>query len=238
MDKKPVAVMITGACKRIGFALTKQCLAKGYHVIAHYRTDKGELGNWIKSNSALKDSVHFIRSNLDKNASVFFREAASLPLSITGLVNNASVFSAGEIKDIAHFNSTVAVNSLAPLVLSNEFFARLGSGWIINITDACASSMNRTYQNYRISKLFLEELTRRTAFDFAPNVRVNAIAPGFVLPSPDFPEKKFKNLALKTPMKRAVHIQCIIRAFDYLIDNCCVTGEILHVDSGWHLKQG
>jgi NAD(P)-dependent dehydrogenase (short-subunit alcohol dehydrogenase family) len=184
----------------------------------------------------MRKRVFFIQADLETEAKKLFHDTLRLPVSITGLVNNASEFTAGDLTDAAHFRRVTGINALAPHILALEFFRMVKTGWIINITDAHVRPLNRTFQNYRISKLLLTELTRQEAFTFAPHIRVNAIAPGPVLPPEGRSGAKFDNAVGNTPLKHAVHISCILKAYTYLVENCCVTGETLNVDSGWHIE--
>jgi NAD(P)-dependent dehydrogenase (short-subunit alcohol dehydrogenase family) len=233
---KHPAIIITGASHRIGFAITRHCLSAGFAVVAHYHTNKGDLQSLAEHVSAGR--LFFVKADISKNPELLFKSLKKLPVCIAGLVNNASVFNQGDISNKKHFDKTLQINTLAPLALMREYYKRICSGWIINLSDAGAGSLNRNFQNYRISKILLEELTRQAAFSFAPEVRVNAIAPGPTLPPAKGGADVFNTVVNKTPLRRAAHIACLLKSFDYLIDNCCVTGEILHVDSGLHLIDG
>jgi NAD(P)-dependent dehydrogenase (short-subunit alcohol dehydrogenase family) len=161
--------------------------------------------------------------------------ASRLTRRLGGLVNSASVFSTGDLRDPAHFHSTLQINALAPLQLADGFRRRSKRGWIINITDAHIQPISLTYQNYRISKLLLTELTRQLAAVYAPAIRVNAIAPGAILPAPGASHRSFSRLAKEIPLKKTGDPAAVVTAFAYLLDNDYVTGETLYVDGGWHL---
>ena len=118
------------------------------------------------------------------------------------LVNNASSFLTGNFADAKNFKDQLAVNALTPLTLSQSFYEQAIPGSsIINITDANAQSINKSYQNYRISKRILTEITRETAISYAPKVRVNAIAPGAILPAAGDTKKQFLEKINRAPLK-------------------------------------
>jgi NAD(P)-dependent dehydrogenase (short-subunit alcohol dehydrogenase family) len=121
--------------------------------------------------------------------------------------------------------------------LSRAFSAAVQEGWIINLTDAHIGAVNLNYQNYRISKLLLAELTRQMAMLWAPRIRVNAIAPGAILAAEAGEESSFEQLARQIPAGRTGKIQDIQQAFAYLVGQDYVTGQTLYVDGGWHCAQ-
>jgi len=234
--QRPPAVLITASTRRLGFAFARKCLDMGFSVIAHYRTDRGALGTWLARHPLSRNRVYFLQADLDNNPGDIVDAAVRFPVKLTGLINNAAIFTTGNLSDKTHFEKIIATNVYAPLELSRRFHQHVRSGWIINITDAHVAPMSDVYQNYRISKALLNELTRHCAFVFAPSLRVNAIAPGPVLPPRGKTRAYFAALAGKTPLRHAAHVGCIMKAFEYLVENCCVTGEILYVDSGRHLN--
>jgi NAD(P)-dependent dehydrogenase (short-subunit alcohol dehydrogenase family) len=120
--------------------------------------------------------------------------------------------------------------------LGVAFLQAACSGWIINITDAVIKRPNINFQNYRISKLFLSELTRQMAFTFAPSMRVNAIAPGAMLPSIHTSPEQLENLKANIPLKRTGDISAFRDAYAFLVSNSYITGEEIRIDGGWHLS--
>jgi len=236
MKRRPKAVLITGATKRLGFAFTKQTLAMGFSVVAHHRRGTAALGSWLRRHPSYAARVHFVQADITDNPAALIAQALKAPVSLVGLVNNASLFTHGNLNDLAHFEKTLATNVDAPLRLAIEFSRRVRSGWIVNITDAHAAPLNRTYQNYRISKLLLDELTQQLAFTLAPRVRVNAIAPGAVLPPAAASPTFFRALTKAIPLRRTTDLASLLQAYTYLVENRCVTGQVLYVDGGWHLS--
>jgi len=233
-NQYPEAVAITGAADRIGLELAKECLDSGYCVIIHYRTSAEPAQSVFKGDERVK----FIRTDFAESPEtpkLFMDNAASLPFTLRGLVNNAAVFEAGDMSDPAHFDKTLTVNALTPLRLSAAFAKSVKSGWIINITDAYIRPKSKKYQNYRVSKLFLEEITRQQAYLYAPEIRVNAIAPGAVLPAGGETPESFDGLKKNIPLNRTGDTARIRQAMRFLIENDYITGSVIPVDGGWHL---
>jgi pteridine reductase len=235
MAVKNKAVLITGGSDRLGLVLGRACLAMEYSVIVHYHTSPQPAKRVLAQIDTTGKRCFFIQGDLRKDPEKLIDRALKLPVTLTGLVNCASVFTEGNLSDPDHLESTVAVNTFAPVKLSQRFFEKAKKGWIINITDANIACPNKRFQNYRISKLFLETMTVQQAFLYAPAVRVNAIAPGAMLPSHDSDAAYFKSLAKTIPMRRTGDMHSLSNALSFLVGAEYITGQVLYVDGGWHL---
>ena len=164
----------------MGLQITHKVLEMGYAAIVQYRTDYRETRELLQS--SVGDKVHFLQYELTDSPEKLIDLASEFPVNLTGLVNNASVFTEGNLIDPDHLEQTLRINSIIPARLGSYFYKKIGKGWIIHITDANIRKPISRFQNYRISKIFLEELTRQQAFSFSPHMRVNAIAPGATAP--------------------------------------------------------
>jgi NAD(P)-dependent dehydrogenase (short-subunit alcohol dehydrogenase family) len=232
MNSQKKAVIITGATKRIGLLLAKTTLDMGFSVIMHYHSEISKDSDSLKKQ--YPDDIAFIQLDLVNNPDELICKALQETKKITGLVNNASIFTQGNLSNPSDFLDTFSINTLAPLKCSAAFYKHIRNGWIINMTDANIKRPNRTFQNYRISKLFLEEITRQQAVTFAPDVRVNAIAPGAMLPAPHETDY-FSSLSETVPLKSVGNTDSLIKTYEFLITNSYLTGQIIHVDGGWGL---
>ncbi|KMQ52869.1 FolM Alternative dihydrofolate reductase 1 [Chitinispirillum alkaliphilum] len=232
MNPHPEAVLITGASRRIGLALAKECLDLGYAVVIHYRSTPEPALTELRGKS-----VYFLQQELGHSPQSLIDEALRLPLTLSGLINNASVFTPGNLTNPLHLEEVISVNALIPAKLGNSFVQSAKDGkWIINITDAHVEPLNVNYQNYRISKKLFNDITRQMAFLYSPKIRVNAIAPGAILPSPQEQNgETFKKLARKIPLGKTGDPQFIRHTLRFLIQNEYINGEIIKVDGGWHL---
>jgi NAD(P)-dependent dehydrogenase (short-subunit alcohol dehydrogenase family) len=235
MAKKNKAVLITGGSRRLGLELARACLAMEYSVIVHYHTSPLPAKRTLARIDTTGKRCFYLQGDLREDPAQLIDRALKLPVKLEGLVNCASVFTEGNLTDPAHLESTVAVNTFAPVKLSQRFYESVKKGWIINITDANIAHPNRRFQNYRISKLFLETITTQQAFLYAPSVRVNAIAPGAMLPSHGSDTAYFKTLEKTIPLKRTGDMKSLTDALSFLIGASYITGQVLHVDGGWHL---
>ncbi|MBN1980101.1 MAG: SDR family NAD(P)-dependent oxidoreductase [Chitinivibrionales bacterium] len=237
-SKKNKAILITGATKRLGLNLTKQSLKLGFSVIAHFRNDFKPLQTWLRHNPTYRNKVFFIQRDLRYNCQQLIADAATFPVQLVGLVNNAAIFSEGSLLEHAHFHETLLLNSLVPLRCATAFAQAVKSGWIINMTDAYIGTWNKKYQNYRISKLLLTELTRQLAVLLAPAIRVNALAPGPLLPHPKTIQRSFDRLKEKSPLQKTGDIPALLHAYELLITNTSLCGQVLYIDNGLHALQG
>jgi len=230
---KTKAVLITGGTKRLGLELAIRTLEMGMAAIIHYRA---EYHNAAYLQDKYKDRVFFIKADLSEKPEEIIDAAVALPIKLVGLVNNASVFTEGNLSDTYQFQTILNVNTLAPVILADRFSRIADQGWIINITDANVSSLNIRFMNYRISKLFLEEITRQQAFLYAPKIRVNAIAPGAMLPSDKKEDSSFSSVSKKIPLGFTDDLQQLADTYTFLVENEYITGETIRVDGGLHLN--
>ena len=239
-------VLITGGAKRVGAAICRRLHGAGAKLMLHYRASAGEARLLqAELNGVRADSVALIQADL--------LDLAKLPSLIDqtvmrfgrldALVNNASSFFStpmGEIQP-AQWDDLMGTNVRAPLFLSQAAAAPLKKtqGSIVNISDIHAERPLRNYVVYSIAKSALTGLTRSLARELAPDVRVNAIAPGPILwPEGDesFDEVSRQRIISHTPLKREGTPDDIARAVHFLIaDAPYVTGETLNVDGGRHV---
>jgi NAD(P)-dependent dehydrogenase (short-subunit alcohol dehydrogenase family) len=106
---------------------------------------------------------------------------------------------------------------------------------IVNITDIGAQKAWSRYPSYTVSKAGLESLTKMLARALAPTVRVNAIAPGLVLPSDVVTPEQWGKLVERLPLKRAATLEEVTSALEFLIRNEYITGQTIVVDGGYSL---
>lgn len=232
MNTNPEAVLITGASARIGFELAKESLQMGFHVVLHYRSSPEPAKTFFRDDTR----VHFLYAELENDPERLLNQANDLPVCLRGLVNNASVFTQGNISDPAHFQRILNINVIIPVKLCARFAQLAERGWIVNITDAHVNRFNSRYQNYRISKKLLGELTTQQASLLAPEFRVNAIAPGAILRAKSESDEEFGSLANQIPLRRTGDVKSIRQAYRFLVENEYVTGTVIPVDGGWHLN--
>lgn len=239
-------VLITGGAKRVGAAICRRLHASGAKLMLHYRASAGEARLLqAELNGVRADSVALIQADLLDLAklSSLVDQTVMRFGRLDALVNNASSFFStpmGEIQP-AQWDDLMGTNVRAPLFLAQAAAAPLKKtqGAIVNISDIHAERPLRNYVVYSVAKAALTGLTRSLARELAPDVRVNAIAPGPILwPEGDdqFDEVSRQRIISHTPLKREGTPDDIARAVHFLIaDAPYVTGETINVDGGRHV---
>jgi pteridine reductase len=238
-------VLITGGAKRIGAATCRRLHAAGANLMLHYRASAGEARLLqAELNHQRKDSVALIQADLldiGKLPSLIDQTVQSFG-KLDALVNNASSFLQTPVGEITSddWEDLIGTNLRAPLFLAQAAAPALKKtlGVIVNITDIHAERPLKNYVVYSVAKAGLVGLTRSLARELAPEVRVNAVAPGPILWPDDeaFDELSRQRIISSTPLKREGAPEDIAKAVHFLLaDATYVTGETIHVDGGRHV---
>lgn len=232
--------LVTGASKRIGRAIALALAKEGVNVVVHYSSSEQEAEALAEDLRKQGVNAWIVKADFAKPAEAGTLIARTLEVtsSLDILVNNASIFSPGMLQDMdfAGLMEHVCVNAWTPLVLSREFARQPNAGKIINILDARIAANDSTHVAYILSKRMLASLNDMMALEFAPKVTVNGIAPGPILPPSGKDESYLQRVAGSLPLKRPGNPADIVAAVQYLLENDFVTGQILYVDGGQHLK--
>jgi pteridine reductase len=238
-------VLITGGAKRVGAAICRRLHAAGANLMLHYRASAGEARLLqAELNGARADSVALIQADLlDLKAMPSLVEQTVQRFGrLDALVNNASSFYASPIGDItaAIWDDLMGTNLRAPMFLAQAAAPTLkrSQGAIVNIADIHADRPLKNYVVYSVAKSGLVALTRSLARELAPEVRVNAVAPGPILWPDDasFDEVSRQRIISHTLLKREGTPDDIAKAVHFLLaDATYMTGETINVDGGRHI---
>jgi NAD(P)-dependent dehydrogenase (short-subunit alcohol dehydrogenase family) len=234
---------ITGASKRVGKALTEHLASAGWSVIIHFNSSEKEaleLALLLKQKYPKQnfDTIKANLSEIDKVKDLISRVVVKYG-QFELLVNNASVFDPGYISEttLELYDLQMNVNLKAPLFLIRDFAKSCKEGNIINFVDTRITTNKSNFAAYSISKKALWELTKMAALEFAPKIRVNAIAPGVTLPPEGRDDTYLQKLAGNIPMKKPGGLIPILRSLDYILQNEHLTGQLLFADGGENLGQ-
>ncbi|WP_250626596.1 pteridine reductase [Pinirhizobacter soli] len=234
-------VLITGAARRIGAAVVRRLHAEGFDIALHYHRSKVEAQALAAELNALRaDSVLALSADLadDARLATMAEEAARWHGRLDALVNNASSFHATPVGSIdgTAWDNLFASNARAPLFLSQAAAPHLAAqqGAIVNMVDIYAERPLREHTVYGMAKAALVAMTQSLAIELAPQVRVNAIAPGAILwpeHGKDYTERD--TMIAATPLKRCGDPDDIASTVLWLLrDAKFVTGQVIRVDGG------
>lgn len=240
-------VLITGGAKRVGAAITRALHQQGANVMLHYHTSQQEAETLqAELNQTRADSVAIMQTNLLQTADLPKLIQATLQQfgRLDALINNASSYYATPLGGIseAQWDELTGSNLKAPLFLSQAAADALfaSRGCIVNITDMHIERPKKHYIVYSAAKAGLVNLTKSLAQELAPNVRVNAVAPGPVLwpeDNQEFDETYRQQVVNQTLLKRTGEPDDIAKAVKFLVyDAPFITGHVLAVDGGRHLS--
>ncbi|HEX6141247.1 MAG TPA: SDR family oxidoreductase [Geminicoccaceae bacterium] len=242
MDEERGTALVTGAATRVGRALALGAAALGFDVAVHYHRSAGAADDTVSEIRASgRRSAGFAADLADATMSAALVEGVAAALGpVRLLVNNAAIFEFDRPESVsdASWARHMAINLHAPFLLTQAMLRGLPAavdGHVVNLTDQRVLNPTPNYTSYTVSKVALAGLTRHLALALAPRVRVNAIAPGIVLPAEGMAGEDLARLAQAAPLRRATSADEIAGALRWLVETPSVTGQTLTLDSGLHL---
>ena len=235
-------IIITGGATRIGAVIAKKLSGQNKEILIHYNKSKAKAEKLKKDLSKNGTRVYLVKGDLSKEKEVnkIVKFAKSKLKYFDCLVNNASLFENDKLENFStdSWGNHLRTNLRTPALLSKEFAKNINgkNNNIINIIDQRVFKLTPYFFSYTISKTGLYTLTKTSAMSFAPNIRVNGIAPGPTIKNKRQSEKHFKKQYMATPLKRQVDVEQICNAVDFFIKNRSITGQVISVDSGQSLN--
>ena len=238
LPDSPIA-LVTGASQRLGAQLASSLHARGMRVVVHYHHS-------VAAAQALCDQLEAARpgSTLALCADLATRTAPTQIIDqvqahwgrLDLLVNNAAIFRATPLatSELDDWDEITGINLRAPYFLCRAAapLLRAQRGLIVNLADIYADRPRPEYAIYCASKAGLVGLTRALARELAPEIRVNAVAPGAILWTADASLAEQQAILARTPLERLGEPSDIATAVAYLLDAPYVTGQVLTVDGG------
>lgn len=235
--------LVTGGAVRVGRAISSALAEDGYRLVIHYNSSSGPADELVQEIRAKGGEAVAIGADLADAQAVrrLAREAVDAFGGIDVLVNNASIFPSERLEETDEelWDHTLAVNLRAPFFLIRHLAPTLRErrGAVVNLADLAGIQAWGAYAAHGISKAGVVHLTRVAARSLAPEVRVNGIAPGTVLPPERMSDDEVRQLAERTPLKKNGSPDDVVRALRYLLAADFVTGETLVVDGGRLLRE-
>jgi NAD(P)-dependent dehydrogenase (short-subunit alcohol dehydrogenase family) len=238
----PRAALVTGAGKRIGRAIALALADAGYTVVVHHLQSQPEAEALVSGIKAKGGKAVALACDLaDEGAtSALIERAADAVGPIGVLINSASVFERDEALTTTRdsWDRHMDANLRAPFVLTQALARALpegAGGAVINLVDERVWNLTPHFISYTVSKAALWTLTQTLALALAPRIRVNAIGPGPVLPSPRQSDQQFAKQWRATPLKRPATPEEVGSAVRFLLETPSITGQMIALDSGQHL---
>ncbi|PKD39093.1 pteridine reductase [Methylomonas sp. Kb3] len=237
----PKNVLITGAARRIGAACARLLHGEGCNVILHYnRSDADALRLAAELNAVRAESARVLSGDLSVFSSIqkLAENAVAQWDGVDVLVNNASLFQSVPLGQVTEqdWDLVMASNLKAPFFLTQALWSSLKvkNGCVVNIADIHAETGLPGFPVYSMAKAGLVAMTRILAREMAPEVRVNAVAPGAILwPEKDVDEAERVEILKKVALQRRGEADDIAKAVRFLVGSAdYITGQVLTVDGG------
>lgn len=228
--------LITGAAHRLGKAFALTLARNGYDILLHYHSAEEEARQTQAEIESLERRVILSQADLTDPGQLSSLLAQTESLSV--LVSSAAFMPSGNLESLSieNWDTSLDLNLRAPFLLARECVKKMTEGGlIVNITDVGAQKAWSRYPSYTVSKAALESLTRILARALAPAIRVNAIAPGFVLQSDVVSAEEWQRLINRVPLKRPARSEEIASTLEFLLKNEYITGQTIVVDGGYSL---
>lgn len=234
--------LVTGGARRVGRAIALALADTGADIVVHYNSGAAEAEDTAAAIRARGVRVELLQGDLSDPA-----VAQALPLrahDVFGrldiVINSAAMMLRTPIGEVtlAEWDSMFALNLRAPFFVAQAAapLMRAKGGVIVNIADLAAFETWPAYVPHAITKAGVVQMTRGLARALAPDIRVNAVAPGAVLLPDAWDDGAADRLAQSTPLGRLGSADDVAQAVVYLCAATYVTGDVIIVDGGRHVR--
>lgn len=240
MELSGKTALITGSAIRLGRAISLALAEKGCNLILHYHSSVDNVQELLEQVNRKNISATLIKADLtDENESFsLFTKILEFVHHVDILVNNAGIYLNGNAlqttKDI--WDKQFMLNLRSPFILSQEFARQLPEGMpgrILNISDAKVLRPKPDHFAYRLTKSSMNEMTKMLAKELAPNITVNALAPGLILPLAGREINDLqKNTISRIPLQRLGGLEVIEDNVIHILEQDFLTGQIITLDGG------
>ncbi len=232
-------VIITGAAMRVGRTIALELAKKGAIIVFSYYLDEEPWQTTMAEIKALGSECLAIQTEIRRAADVnkLVEKTIDCFGRVDVLINNASVWLKSPVLEITEeeWDLSIDVNLKGPFLTSQAVASHMlaqGQGLIVNITDLSAFQTWPGYAHHASSKAGLVALTKSLAVELAPNIRVNAIAPGTVLLPENATPEKIQWAEEKSLLKQVGEPEDVANLVAFLIENEFTTGAVYFVDGG------
>lgn len=244
VDARPFdghTALVTGAGRRLGRVLALRLAALGCNLVLHANKSASDAFSVASKLQTRGVECHVLEADLDDPAQARLlveRAKKAAGRSINFLVNNASTFTPATVDGLEWdgLATDLRVNAWAPFELTRAFAKQTRrAGAVVHLLDTRIADYDWQHVGYHLSKRMLADMTRLQAVSLAPKIRVNAVAPGPILPPDGEAEAALERWGKHLPLRRTPSPDDVADAMLYLLGATGVTGQVLHVDGGRHL---
>lgn len=239
MHPKDKVALVTGAAHRVGKAIAVRLARRGCHIVLHYRSAVAAVRQTQAELEALGVGVLPIQADVSDPAAIesLVTQAIEHFGHLDILVNSAANFveTPFPAMSLADWDEVINTNLRGPFLCARAVaphMLTLPEGVIVNITDLSAFTPAQHMLAHSVAKAGLVSLTQALALELRPTIRVNAIAPGPVIPPPHYDDATNQRVAGRTLLKRWGCGDHVAQAVLFLVENDYVTGEVIRVDGG------
>lgn len=240
MNIEGKTALITGAARRLGKSMALKLAEQGADIILHYRNSDEDAALLAKDIRKMGRRCLLTSHDLSESDTTehWFRNLMEESGSIDILINSASDFPEGNYGNMsgAEISHSINLHVYSPLIMIRLLYELSEAACVVNILDTRIADRDPLHAAYHLGKRGLFTLTKDLAFEMAPKLRINGIAPGVILPPEGKDETWVERLKSSNPMHERGSVNDITDAMLYLIQANFVTGQIIYVDGGRHLK--
>jgi pteridine reductase len=226
--------LVTGAAMRVGRAIAQELHREGARVAIHYRNSKKQAEELAREFGG----APLVQGDQAADPERIVREAAEKLGGLDILVCSASEYEKAPSESLprARFERMIAANLTGPFYLMQAalpFLRASGSGCIVNMVDICGTAQVWSgYAHYAASKAGLATLTKLLALEWAPSIRVNAVAPGVAKFPDSLPQADRDRIVARIPLRRPGTPEEVARVVAFLAREPYITGQIVTIDGG------
>ncbi len=242
IDIRNMTALITGGAKRVGRATALALANAGANVVVHYRSSSAEADELVEDIRRLGVHGWAVQADLSDGTQLGSLMACAIaevgPIHI--LINNASAFPKSDFDSVTlrEVVDSVTTDAWAPFALAREFAKQPEARHIINMLDTRVfSEYDWQHFAYNAGKHMLTLFTKMMAVKLAPQIAVNAVAPGLILPPEGMPLSYIEGLKDDLPLKRIGSPEFVAEAILFLVRTEFITGQVIFVDGGRHLRE-
>jgi NAD(P)-dependent dehydrogenase (short-subunit alcohol dehydrogenase family) len=236
--------LVTGAAKRVGRAIALAMAGRGADVLIHYKSSASEAKQTVEAVERLGRRAVAIQADLAEPDQVetLAEDAVKTCGRIDVLVNSAAIFRKTPLDQLTvqDWDQFLRVNLTGPFFLARRLgllMRRQGMGKIINVADVAGITPWADFLPYSVSKGMVITMTQGLAKALAPEVQVNAVVPGTVLPAEEYGEQERESIIRRTPLKRIGDPADVAQTVLFLVEGSdFITGQVVVVDGGRSIR--